>query len=186
MGSFTEPDLNGSHKITKPRNHETKKLSNLEFENSARRFTEVQHEGIDNMAERIPEKIRLEIVTPERQFFAGEVDSVTIPGLEGYMGILPGHAPLLSELKIGVISYTIAGEEHRLVCGWGFAEVLPDQVSILAEKAETAQEIDVNQARQDKERAEEALRSKLVDTNFQQALELWQEATARLEVAGRG
>jgi F-type H+-transporting ATPase subunit epsilon len=133
------------------------------------------------MADKIPSKINLEIVTPERQFFCGEVDVVYIPGREGYMGILPGHAPLLSELKTGIISYSSDGVEKRLFCGWGFAEVLGDQVSILAEKAELPEEIDAAQAKADKEEADTLLRSKSLDTDFQGALELWQASVARLE-----
>jgi F-type H+-transporting ATPase subunit epsilon len=133
------------------------------------------------MAERLPDKIDLEIVTPERQLFCGEVDVVYIPGKEGYMGILPGHAPLLSELKLGVISYEVGGQKHRLFCGWGFAEVLSGQVSVLAEKAELPHEIDADQAREDKERAESLLHSKSAETDFQAALELWESAAARLE-----
>ena len=136
------------------------------------------------MVEQLPEKISLEIVTPERQLFCGKVDVVYIPGKEGYMGILPGHAPLLSELKLGVISYRADGEEYRLFCGWGFAEVLPDQVSVLAEKAELSDEIDVEQAQQDRERADSLLQSKSVETDFQSALELWESAVARLTAAG--
>jgi F-type H+-transporting ATPase subunit epsilon len=136
------------------------------------------------MVDRIPSKINLEIVTPERQFFCGEVDVVYIPGREGYMGILPGHAPLLSELKTGVISYSSEGTEKRLFCSWGFAEVLADQVSILVEKAELPEDIDADQAKADKEKADTLLRSKSPDTDFPGALELWQASVARLEVLG--
>jgi len=133
------------------------------------------------MAEKLPKTVNLEIVTPERQLYCGEVDVVYVPGREGYMGILPGHAPLLTELKIGVISYEVAGEHHKLFCGWGFAEVLSDQVSILAEKAELPEEIDLETARKDKERADHLLKSKSSETDFQSALELWESSVARLE-----
>lgn len=136
------------------------------------------------MTDKIPETINLEIVTPERQLFCGAVDVVYVPGKEGYLGILPGHAPLLSELKIGVISYEVSGKEHRLFCGWGFAEVLSDQVSILAEKAELPDEIDVEQAKADRESADSLLKSKSTDTDFQEALNLWESAVARLETVG--
>ena len=136
------------------------------------------------MAEKLPETINLEIVTPERQLFCGQVDVVYVPGKKGYMGILPGHAPLLSELKIGVISYLVSGKEHRLFCGWGFAEILSDQVSVLAEKAELPDEIDAEQAKQDRDSAETLLKSKAADTDFQNALELWESAVARLETLG--
>jgi len=100
------------------------------------------------------------------------------------MGILPGHAPLLSELKIGVISYRVAAEERKVFCGWGFAEILSDQVSILAEKAELPDEIDVEQAKEDREKADILLKSKSTETDFQSALDLWESAAARLETVG--
>ncbi|HLV02333.1 MAG TPA: F0F1 ATP synthase subunit epsilon [Acidobacteriota bacterium] len=135
------------------------------------------------MAER-PNKLQLEIVTPRELLFAGEVDWVSVPGIEGYLGILPGHAPLLSELKIGVISYRFEGKEHRIFCSWGFVEVLADRVSILAESAERPEQIDRNRAQADKEKAENLLRSRSADTDFKQALELWEASVARLEVVG--
>ena len=136
------------------------------------------------MAEKLPDKINLEIVTPERQLFCGEVDIVYVPGKAGYMGILPGHAPLLSELKVGVLSYKAAEKEYRLFCGWGFAEVLSDRVSILAERAELPEEIDAEQAREDRERADGLLKSTSTSTDFKSALELWESAVARLETIG--
>lgn len=135
------------------------------------------------MAEQLPPKIKLEIVTPDRLYFAGEVDEVSVPGIEGYMGILPGHAPLLSELKIGVITFRVGSETTRIVCNWGFVEVLSDQVSILAEKALTAKEVNIEQARSELQTAEAMLRSKSPDADFEKALHDWERATAELEVA---
>lgn len=135
------------------------------------------------MAE-MPKGLQLEIVTPGELLFAGEVDWVSVPGVEGYMGILPGHAPLLSELKIGVISYHHDGKEHRIFCSWGFVEVLSDGVSVLAESAEKPQQIDRDRARADKEKAEELLRSRSPETDFREALQLWETSVARLEAAG--
>ena len=131
------------------------------------------------MADNLPDKINLEVVTPERQMFCGEVDAVSIPGKEGYLGILPGHAPLLSELKTGVISYRVEGEERRIFCGWGFAEILPAEVSILAEKAALPDEIDVAEAKEDREKADTLLKTKAVD--HRDALALWESAEARLQ-----
>ena len=88
------------------------------------------------------DRIQLEIVTPDQQFFSGEVEAVTVPGIDGYLGILPGHAALISELKPGVISYDSGGASQRLFCGAGFVEVLPGQVSVLAERALKPDEID--------------------------------------------
>jgi F-type H+-transporting ATPase subunit epsilon len=88
----------------------------------------------------------LEIVTPERMVVREKVEEMQIPGKNGYLGILPGHAPLITELGIGEISYRGNGRSRRLAVAWGFAEVLPDQVSILAQTAERAEEIDVRRA----------------------------------------
>lgn len=135
------------------------------------------------MAEQIPSKINLEIVTPDRLYFAGEVDEVSVPGIEGYMGILPGHAPLLSELKIGVITFREGSKTTRIVCNWGFVEVLTDRVSVLAETAQASEEVDVEQARNDRQSAEAVLRSKSADTDFEKALRDWERASAQLEAA---
>lgn len=135
------------------------------------------------MAERLAESIQLEIVTPEKQFFYGEVDAVTVPGINGYMGILPGHAALLSELKIGIITVRRGSFEQRFFCSWGFVEVLADQVSVLAEQVEGASEIDREKARADKERADLLMKSKDPGIDFIAALELWEKSVARLEAA---
>jgi F-type H+-transporting ATPase subunit epsilon len=128
--------------------------------------------------------IQLEIVTPERLVVQDSVEDVTIPGKGGYLGILPGHAPLISELGVGQISYRSAGSIKRLAVAWGFAEVLPEKVTILAETAEKAEEIDVSRAQSAKQRAEEELHKAGAAGNAdaQSALE---RATTRLEVAGK-
>ncbi|RPI25802.1 MAG: F0F1 ATP synthase subunit epsilon [Acidobacteria bacterium] len=136
------------------------------------------------MPEALPKSIHLEIVTPDRFFFRGEVGAVTVPAITGYLGILPGHAPLLSELRIGIISYRSGDEEVRLFCSWGFVEVLPDRVSVLAEMIERPDEIDVPRARQKKEEAEKLLRSKSPDVDYEQAVISLEKANTRLEVAG--
>src|SRR5688572_30886517 len=94
----------------------------------------------------LPDKIYLEIVTPERHLFSGQVDEVTVPSNVGYLGILPGHAPLLGELGIGEISYKSGDRREYFFCSGGFLEVLPDRVVILAQTAEKAPEIDVGRA----------------------------------------
>lgn len=131
----------------------------------------------------IPSALKLEIVTPHRLVFAGEVEVVTVPGAEGALGILPGHAALLSELKIGVISYRQGGSETRLYCGWGFVEVLSDQVSVLAEEIEFKNEINVPEAEQERLRAMELLKSKDPHTNYVEAVHMLAAAVTRLEVA---
>ncbi|HXK58659.1 MAG TPA: F0F1 ATP synthase subunit epsilon [Acidobacteriota bacterium] len=131
----------------------------------------------------MPKSIHLEIVTPDRFLFRGEVQSVTVPAITGYLGILPGHAPLLSELRVGVITYRTALEEERLFCSWGFVEVLPDRVSVLAEIAERPNEIDVERARRKKEEAERLLRSKSPGVDYEQVMISLEKANTRLEVA---
>ena len=131
----------------------------------------------------LPDKIQLEIVTPERLFFSGEVDEVNVPGAEGYLGVLPGHAPLLSELRIGVISYRQGSQESHLSCSWGFAEVLPDRVSVLAEVAESPDQIDTERAREQRDEAEKLLRSLDEDVDYAQAMDSLQQAEVQLELA---
>lgn len=117
----------------------------------------------------LPEHIHLEIVTPEKQVFSGVVDSVTIPSATGCLGILPGHAPLLTELGVGEISYEIGEKTEYLFCSWGFAEVLPERVSLLAQTVEIASDIDVKRAEEAKARAEKLLASKDPGVDFARA-----------------
>ena len=84
----------------------------------------------------MPDTFQLEIVTPSRLLVKDAAEEAQIPGLSGYLGILPGHAPLLTELGVGAITYKASGATHTLALAWGFAEVLPDKVTILAEAAE--------------------------------------------------
>src|SRR5215204_4646808 len=100
------------------------------------------------------EKIQLEVVTPERRVLAEPVDMVTVPGLGGELGILPGHTPLISQLQTGVLSYTTAGRTLQLHVSGGFLEVRDDHVSVLAEVAERPEEIDAARARLAREHVE--------------------------------
>ena len=129
--------------------------------------------------------LQLEIVTPERLVERDVVQEVQIPGKSGYLGILPGHAPLLTELGVGEITYKADGMEYHVAIAWGFAEVLPDKVTVLAETAERAENIDVERARKSKERAEERLRSAGAEVDFQRALTALARANVRLEVAAQ-
>jgi F-type H+-transporting ATPase subunit epsilon len=131
----------------------------------------------------LPEKINLEIVTPEKHLFSGQVDSVTVPAKTGYLGILPGHAPLLAELGIGKISYSAGEETDFLFCSWGFLEVLPDRVVLLAQAAELASDIDIKRAEESKVRAEKMLSSKDPTIDFQRAELALLRAVARLDAA---
>ncbi len=131
----------------------------------------------------LPEKINLEIVTPEKHLFSGAVDSITVPSTTGYLGILPGHAPLLAELGIGEISFKAGDQTEYLFCSWGFIEVLPDRVVVLAQTAELASDIDVKRAEESKARAEKILSSKSTDVDFQRAELVLMRALARLDAA---
>jgi F-type H+-transporting ATPase subunit epsilon len=131
----------------------------------------------------LPQNIHLEIVTPERQLFSGLVDDVTVPSSTGYLGILPGHAPLLAELGIGEVCYTVAGRKEYMFCSWGFVEVLPERVVVLAQTAEPASEIDENRAQQAKSRAEQRLGSKDAGMDFARAQLALLRAMSRLGAA---
>ena len=102
--------------------------------------------------------LQLDIVAPDKLLVREQVDQVQIPGKGGELGILPGHAPLITELTIGEIRYVQGGMSHYLSVAWGFAEVLPNKVTILADTAERAEEINIARAQEAKARAEEALR----------------------------
>lgn len=138
------------------------------------------------MADSLPTHIQLEIVTPDRQVVHDLVESVTIPGKGGYLGILPGHAPLLSELRTGEVVYSRDGTKHYLAVSWGFAEVLPSRVIILVQTAERAEEIDLARAARALERAEERLKEFTDPTiDAERAREAYQRALARLQAARR-
>jgi len=126
---------------------------------------------------------QLEIVTPEKKVVETPAEEVQIPGKNGYLGIMPGHAPLITELAVGEITFRAANATERLAVAWGFAEVLPDKVTILAETAERPGEIDVERARKAKERAEERLKSGDESVDVDRALDALHRAEARLEVA---
>jgi len=130
------------------------------------------------------ETIQLEVVTPERQVVDEQAEYIEIPALTGYIGVLPGHAPLIAELAVGEINYRTGSDVKRLAVAWGFAEVLAHKVTILAETAERAEDIDVSRAQAAKQRAEDALRTAGVEGNPEAQAAL-QRATARLEVAGK-
>jgi len=132
------------------------------------------------------DKISLEIVTPERLLFSGEVDQLFLPGAAGYLGVLPGHAPLLSELSIGTITYFQDGRETRLFCRRGFVEILHGRVTVLAEAAETPDQIDVDQAKADREKIWSLLQARDEDFDYDAAMDRWSDAQARLDAAGKG
>jgi F-type H+-transporting ATPase subunit epsilon len=126
---------------------------------------------------------QLEIVTPEKKVVDTAAQEVQIPGKNGYLGILPGHAPLITELAVGEIKIREASGEQKLAVAWGFAEVLPDKVTILAESAERPSEINVERARKAKERAEQRLTSGDTAVDVERALDALHRAETRLDVA---
>ena len=128
---------------------------------------------------------QLEVATPERLLVDEQVTEAELPGKNGYLGILPGHAPLLSALGAGILKYEGGGGgPHALVIAGGFVEVFDNHVRILADYAELPQDIDTNTARQDLEQANEALRKADSETASEAALEAAQYAQARLDGAG--
>jgi len=132
------------------------------------------------------DKLQLEIVTPERMLLKEFVDEVQVPAKGGYLGVLPGHAPLITELQIGEISYRQGKASRSLAVAWGYCEVLPDRVIILAETAEKAEEIDLGRAHTAKERAEKLLRDlHNPDIDFDRATVSLQRAIVRIQVGGK-
>jgi F-type H+-transporting ATPase subunit epsilon len=125
------------------------------------------------------DKIQLEVVTPERRLLGEGVDMVTVPGLNGEMGILPGHTPLISQLKTGVLTYTQDGRNSQLHVSGGFVEVRDDHVSVLAVVAERPEEIDATSARATRDRLEKQLGAW---TGSEEELELARTELARSEV----
>ncbi|MBV9572591.1 MAG: F0F1 ATP synthase subunit epsilon [Acidobacteriales bacterium] len=133
----------------------------------------------------MPDTFELEIVTPEKMVVRDSAEEMQIPGRNGYLGILPGHAPLITELSVGVISYRKSGVTHRFAVAWGFAEVLPGKVTVLAEQAQEAGEINVAQAQQEKQQAQELFASGKTEDDFTRAEAELHVAETRLEVAGK-
>jgi len=131
----------------------------------------------------MPDSFQLEIVTPEKMVVRDVAEEMQIPGKTGYLGILPGHAPLITELAVGEITYRSGQQTRRLAVAWGFAEVLPDKVTILAETAERAEDVDVQRAQAAKERAEKSLASGQTEADFTKAAGDLKRAETRLEVA---
>ncbi len=122
--------------------------------------------------------LKLEIVTPEKKVLDETVDSVTVPTASGEAGILPNHAPLISALKPGILSYSIKGSSENLAIGGGFVEVSSNKVAVLTDTAESASEIDLDAARAERESAEKALAA-----NSAAALEDAEAERERLDAA---
>ena len=133
----------------------------------------------------LPTHLTLEIVTPDRSVVAEKVDEVEIPGAEGYFGVLPGHTPLLATLQVGELWYRKGSEKIYVSLAFGFAEVLPDRVTILAQLAERADEIDIARAEAARRRASERLSAPVPEMDFERVRIAMMKALIRLQVASR-
>ena len=133
----------------------------------------------------LPTKLTLEIVTPDRALVSEQVDEIVLPGSEGYFGVLPGHSPLLASLQVGELWYRIGQEKHYLAVAFGFAEVLPDHVTVLARIAEKAEDIDIGRAEAARKRAQERVAHPRPDMDFERARVALMKALIRIQVASR-
>jgi F-type H+-transporting ATPase subunit epsilon len=132
----------------------------------------------------LPTKLLLEIVTPDRSLVHQDVDEVQLPGAEGHLGVLPGHTPLLTTLAVDELWYRIGAEKHFVAIAGGFGEVLPDRVTVLAQVAERAQDIDLGRAEAARKHAEEQL-NKGVDVDIERARIALLRSLVRSRVASR-
>jgi F-type H+-transporting ATPase subunit epsilon len=138
----------------------------------------------------LPTSIDLQIVTPDRLLVHEQVDEVQIPGSEGYFGVLPGHTPLLASLAVGELWFRKGPDKTYLAIAFGFAEVLPDRVTILARIAERAEDIDIERAESARQRAEDRLAQNTQnvqksDVDFERARAALLKSLTRLQVASR-
>jgi len=132
------------------------------------------------------DSIQLVVVTPVRQLLSESVTEVQLPGADGYLGVLPGHAPLITELGIGELTYrTVGGQTGLLAVIRGFAEVLPDRVSVLAETAERAEEIDITRAKEALKRAQELIAKGGENVDWDRASAALQRALVRIQVVSK-
>ncbi len=132
----------------------------------------------------VAERLQLEVITPERRVLSETVDAVTVPGANGELGILPMHTPLISALQTGVLSYAQGGATQRLHVSGGFVEVSTDRVTVLADMAERAEEIDIARARLSREQAERILKAADADAETEEARQQLERANVRLQLAG--
>ena len=133
----------------------------------------------------IPTSLRLHIVSADRSLVDQQVDEVEIPGTDGYFGVLPGHTPLLALLGAGELWYRKGDHKEYLLIAFGFAEVGPEHVTILAQSAEAAEEIDVTRAQAALKRAQERIAHPVADMDFERARIALIKSLARLQVATR-
>jgi F-type H+-transporting ATPase subunit epsilon len=133
----------------------------------------------------LPTHIQLQIVSADRSLVNERVDEVEIPGADGYFGVLPGHTPLLALLGAGELWYRQGQDKHYLSIAFGFAEIQPDRVTILAQVAERAEDIDIARAESARRRAEERMSRPTADMDFERARVALMKALIRLQVASR-
>jgi F-type H+-transporting ATPase subunit epsilon len=133
----------------------------------------------------IPQQLQLQIVSADRSLVNERVDEVQIPGADGYLGVLPGHTHLLATLQVGTLWYRQGQEKHYFAIAFGFAEIQPDRVTILATIAEKADEIDLARAEAAKKRAEERMAKPTMDMDFERARIALLKSLIRLQVATR-
>ena len=137
----------------------------------------------------LPTKLTLEIVTPERALVSAEVDEVQLPGSEGYFGVLPGHTPMLASLQVGEMWYRIGQDKHFLMIAFGFVEVMPERVTVLAQIAERAEDIDVQRAEHAMQRAKDRIAVPGVqprsDVDFERARIAMMKSIMRIQVASK-
>ena len=132
-----------------------------------------------------PTHLTLELVTPDRAVVRESVDEIQIPGSEGYLGVLPGHTPLLTSLQVGELWFRQGSEKSYAAVAFGFAEILPDRVTILAQIAERAEDIDVERAQEAERRARERLTKSVADVDFERARISLMKSLIRLQVASK-
>lgn len=133
----------------------------------------------------LPSTLAFELVTPDRAIAHEAVDELQIPGSQGYLGVLPGHAPLLTTLQAGELWFRRGAERSFVSVAFGFAEILPGRVTVLAQIAERAEEIDAARAEAARERARERLASRSADVDFERARIALLKSLVRLQVASK-
>ena len=133
----------------------------------------------------LPSTLSFELVTPDRSIVHESVDEVQIPGSQGYLGVLPGHTPLLTTLQVGELWFRRGAERSLVSVAFGFAEILPDRVTVLAQIAERAEHIDVERAEAARQRARERLGGSATNVDFERARVALLKSLVRLQVASK-
>ena len=130
-------------------------------------------------------KLNLEVAVPERQLINEEVDEVQAPAATGYLGVLPGHAPLVSELQVGVLSFRVGDKTRAMALDGGVMEVLPAHVRVLADEAQWGEEVDIDKESRTRDEVQERLRERIESVDFDRERLVLVRAQARLEAHAR-